>query len=317
MSEPFRFLQKRTRVSGRIPETTGLCHGELYLQLADNFVLFKNAQNQLTSIPTDRDVSGFNKLKWYGAEYGDFPLWNGQSFEPGSLGDLTDDFYTKPQADEKFVYVNTGSINEGDSICWRSGNWILHNPSQGTSGETLANQGFFSYSFGNCNQTNCQNSFAFGNSGSTLQDGEFTISNGSFGQAGDSQYSLIAARISTEDDQYKFLEINSSTALYPIEYNANIFFTAYVVGAGGSKYAGFEIKGIVKRSSQIEETLQYDSVLFPSNPTVNTFAKTDLAYTAVAIADTTDGSLKIKVKGDETESMRWFAKIDLVKIISS
>lgn len=317
MSEPFRFLQKRTRVSGRIPDTNSLCHGELYLQLADNFVLLKNAQNQLTTIPTDRDVSGFNRLKWYGASYGDFPLWNGESFEPGSLADLNDDFYTKPQADAKFIYVNTGLINEGDSICWRSGNWILHNPSQGTSGETLTNQGYFSYSFGECNQTNCQNSFAFGNSGSTLQDGEFTISNGSFGQAGDSQYSLIAARISTEDDQYTFLEINSSTALYPIDYNANIFFTAYVVGAGGSKFAGFEIKGIIKRSSQIEEALQFDSVMFPSNPTTNTFARTDLAYTAIAIADTTDGSLKIKVKGDETTSMRWFAKIDLVKIISS
>ena len=148
MSEPFRFLQKRTRVSGRIPDANSLCHGELYLQLADNFVLFKNAQGQLASIPTDRDVSGFNKLKWYGAQYGDFPLWNGESFEPGSLGDLNDDFYTKPEADAKFVYVNTGLINEGDSICWRSGNWILHNPLQGTSGETLTNQGYFSYSFG-------------------------------------------------------------------------------------------------------------------------------------------------------------------------
>ena len=317
MSEPFRFLQRRTRVSGRIPDTNSLCHGELYLQLADNFVLLKNAQNQLTTIPTDRDVSGFNRLKWYGASYGDFPLWNGESFEPGSLTDLNDDFYTKPQADAKFVYVNTGFINEGDSICWSSGSWILHNPSQGTSGETLTNQGYFSYSFGECNQTNCQNSFAFGSSGSTLQDGEFTISNGSFGQVGDSQYSLIAARTSTVDDQYTFLEINSSTALYPIDYNANIFFTAYVVGAGGSKFAGFEIKGIIKRSSQIEEVLQYDSVMFPSNPTTNTFARTDLTYTAIAIADTTDGSLKIKVKGDETTSMRWFAKIDLVKIISS
>jgi hypothetical protein len=47
MSISFRFLQRRTSITGRIPELTGLCSGELYLQLADKTIYYRNVDQQL------------------------------------------------------------------------------------------------------------------------------------------------------------------------------------------------------------------------------------------------------------------------------
>lgn len=84
----FRFLQRRTAISGRVPEVTGLCSGELYLQLADETIYYRNCNQELTTVLTDGYACGQNVIKFSGAESGDFPLWNGSNFIAYNTGDL-------------------------------------------------------------------------------------------------------------------------------------------------------------------------------------------------------------------------------------
>lgn len=77
----WRFLQRRTEITGKIPETSGLLYGELYLQIADGTIYFLNTNGSLTTVLTDASGFGFNKIKFSGANSGDTPIWNGMSFD--------------------------------------------------------------------------------------------------------------------------------------------------------------------------------------------------------------------------------------------
>ena len=56
---PFRFLQRRTSTSGRTPDVESLLNGELYVQLADETIYFKNDKCQLVSVVTSSSLNKF------------------------------------------------------------------------------------------------------------------------------------------------------------------------------------------------------------------------------------------------------------------
>jgi hypothetical protein len=56
---PFRFLQRRTSTSGRAPDVESLLNGELYVQLADETIYFKNDKCQLVSVVTSSSLNKF------------------------------------------------------------------------------------------------------------------------------------------------------------------------------------------------------------------------------------------------------------------
>ena len=85
---PFRFLQRRTSTSGRVPDVENLLSGELYIQLADETIYFRNDRNELVAVITDGDKFGLDKIKFTGASSGDFAVWNGSKFVPYSTGGL-------------------------------------------------------------------------------------------------------------------------------------------------------------------------------------------------------------------------------------
>lgn len=58
-STPFRFLQRRTSTSGRVPDVESLLNGELFVQLADETIYFKNDKCQLVSVVTDSSLNQF------------------------------------------------------------------------------------------------------------------------------------------------------------------------------------------------------------------------------------------------------------------
>jgi WD40 repeat protein len=77
-STPFRFVQRRTTVTGRIPQLSSLLSGEIYLQIADGTIYFKNASGDaLHTVITDASGFGLNKIKFSGATSGQIPLWDG------------------------------------------------------------------------------------------------------------------------------------------------------------------------------------------------------------------------------------------------
>ena len=80
-SIPFRVTHRRTSTSGRIPSLNTLLTGELYLQLADELIYFKNAdENRLVTVITDASGNGLEKIKFSGASNLDIPYWSGSRF---------------------------------------------------------------------------------------------------------------------------------------------------------------------------------------------------------------------------------------------
>ena len=295
-STPFRFVQRRTTVPGKVPVLTGLLTGEIYLQLADGTIYFKNASgNALHTVITDASGFGLNKIKFSGANSGDFPVWNGSQFTPYPISGLS----------------ISGSGITGSNGLITSG---IGSNSLQQSGSNNISSGSYSVTLGSGNLAEKDFSFALGKQAKTSQFGEFAFSNGSFSEEGDSQYSFVMARATTTSSTPTLLKINNSDKIVELELGSTVFFTANVVGAGGDKYISNEIRGVIKRSKA-----NGSQISFLNAPSKSLYAlyPNGSAFSVNVNISTSDNSLKIECVGDSTEKMIWFAKIDLIKIKES
>jgi len=73
-------------------------------------------------------------------------------------------------------------------------------------------------------------------------------------------------------------------------------------------HAGFEIKGVIYRG------VGASSVHMQGVTTTNVLGRSNAGWTATAIADTTFGSLKILVTGENSKVIRWLALVETVEI---
>lgn len=321
MSTYLRFLQRRTSITGRVPEVTGLCSGELYVQLADKTIYYRNCDQQLTTVLTDGYACGQNVIKFSGAESGDFPLWNGSNFVAYNTGDLASAIQTcsidltpyETTGYARTCYVTTGETGSfaTSSSIFETGNGINSYALKNANNQTI---GDYSLSIGSGNISSGNYSQAFGSNIITKQYGEVAFSNGKFSEDGDSQYSFVVGRVATTNSSATKILINGQDSIINLDLKNHILFTANVVGAGNGKYASFELKGMIKRSNI--ESVSFDSVDFTNSISKVIFARTNSSYDVNAIASKIDGSLKIEVIGDASSQMRWLAKIDLLKINS-
>jgi hypothetical protein len=349
MSIAFKFLQRRTSVTGRVPEITGLCSGELYLQLADKTIYYRNSDQQLTTVLTDGYACGQNVIKFSGAESGDFPLWNGNNFIAYNTGDLASAIQTssvdltpyETTGYARTCYVTTGETGSFASsvdltpyettgyarVCYittgqtglfatsssifETGNGINSYALKNANNQAIGN---YALSIGSGNIASGNYSQTFGSNIITKQYGEVAFSNGKFSEDGDSQYSFVVGRVTTTNSSPTKILINAQDSIINLDLKNHILFTANIVGAGNGKYASFELKGMIKRSNT--ESVSFDSVDFTNSVSKVIFARTNSSYDANAIASKVDGSLKIEVVGDASSEMRWLAKIDLLKINS-
>ena len=88
-SIPFRVTHRRTSTVGRVPEIGSLLTGEIYIQLADELIYFKNADDsRVVTVITDASGNGLNKLNFTGACAGQVPYWDGTKFLAASTGDF-------------------------------------------------------------------------------------------------------------------------------------------------------------------------------------------------------------------------------------
>jgi hypothetical protein len=322
-STPFRFVQRRTTVSGRVPVISSLLTGEIYLQVADGTIYFRDAhQNKLHTVITDASGFGLNKLKFSGAVSGDIPLWDGSKIIPYNTGNFvfnsdldTSSFVTTGQTGSFITTGQTG--NFGSTTVYQNGSGLnILNTGYGSNsiqqtGSSNYSSGDYSVTIGSGNSAEKDFSFALGQQAKTSQFGEFAFSNGSFYEKGDSQYSFVMARGTTANSSPTFLKINNSDKLTELELGATVFFTANIVGAGGDKYISNEIRGVIKRSIS-----SGSQISFLNSPTKSIYAlyPNGSNYSTNVTLSTSDNSLKIECVGDAVEKMIWFAKIDLIKI---
>jgi hypothetical protein len=317
-SAPFRFIQRRTTVSGRVPAITGLLTGEIYVQTADGTIYFRDAyQNKLHTVITDASGFGLNKLKFSGAVSGDIPLWDGNKIIPyntGSLGINSSSFVLTGQTGSFITTGQTGSFGatvyqNGSSPSILNTGYGLNSVQQ--TGSNNYSSGNYSVTIGSGNSASGDFSYAFGKEAKTSQFGEFAFSNGSFSEKGDSQYSFVMGRATTSDSTPTKILINNSDKIAQLDLGSTVFFTANVVGAGNNKYISNEIRGIIKRSEAAGSQIS-----FLNSPNKNIFAllPSNANFSVNVSVSTSDNSLKIECIGDSTEEMIWFAKVDLITI---
>jgi hypothetical protein len=313
---PFRFIQRRTLTSGKVPAISGLLTGELYVQTVDGTIYFRDGyEDKLYTVITDASGFGLNKIKFSGASSGQFPLWDGDKFTPYGTGSFvttgqTGSFINNTQTGVFITTGQTGSFgnqNANDSINYLNSGYGLNSLQQVDSNNISS--GIYSVSIGSGNLAEKDFSFAFGNQAKSTKYGEFTFSNGSFAEKGDSQYSILMARGTSEDSNPIKLKINNSDKIIEFDLGSTIFFTVNVVGAGENQFVSNLIRGIAKRS--ITEGSQ---VSFLNSPSKNIYASSNDNYSVNVVLSTSDNSLKIECIGDPSEEMNWFAKIDLINL---
>jgi hypothetical protein len=314
-STPFRFVQRRTTVSGRVPTTASLLTGEIYLQVADGTIYFKDAyQDKLHTVITDASGFGLNKLKFSGAVSGDIPLWDGTKIIPYNTGSLTGDFVTRSVTGDFITRFQTGQFGSGSgsAVGILGAGYGLNSVQQ--SGSNNYSSGNYSVTIGSGNSASGDFSFALGKDAKASQFGEFAFSNGSFSEKGDSQYSFVMGRATTTDSTPKKILINNSDKIIQLDLGSTVFFTANVVGAGNNKYISNEIRGVVKRSE-----LPGSQISFVNSPSKSIYALSpnNSNFSVNVSLSTSDNSLKIECVGDLVEEMIWFAKIDLITIKKS
>lgn len=318
-STPFRFIQRRTTISGRVPTTSSLLTGEIYLQLADGTIYFKDAyRDKLHTVITDASGFGLNKLKFSGAVSGDIPLWDGSKIIPYNTGSLTVNTSSFVLTGQTGSFITTGQTgNFGATTIYQNGSTpLILNTGYGLnsiqqSGSDNYSSGAYSLTVGSGNSASGDFSYAFGKEAKTSQFGEFAFSNGSFSEKGDSQYSFVMGRATTNNSTPTKILINNSDKITQLDLGSTVFFTANVVGAGNNKYISNEIRGIIKRSEAAGSQIS-----FLNSPSKSIFALSpgNAAYSINVSISTSDNSLKIECVGDSSEEMIWFAKVDLITI---
>jgi len=315
-STPFRFVQRRTTVSGKVPTTASLLTGEIYLQIADGTIYFRDAyRDKLHTVITDASGFGLNKLKFSGAVSGDIPLWDGSKIIPYNTGSLGSSFVLTGQTGSFITTGQTGSFG-GATINQNGSSGNILNTGYGLNsiqqtGSNNYSSGNYSVTIGSGNSASGDFSYAFGKEAKTSQFGEFAFSNGSFSEKGDSQYSFVMGRATTNNSTPTKILINNSDKIAQLDLGSTVFFTANVVGAGNDKYISNEIRGIIKRSETAGSQIS-----FLNSPSKSIFAllPSNAGFSVNVSISTSDDSLKIECVGDSTEEMIWFAKVDLITI---
>lgn len=294
---PFRFKQRRTSVSGRKPSLNGLYDGELYLNTADGKAFFKDKNSEkLFTFITDASGNGLESLKFSGALSGDIPIWDGYKIIPtgfngNNLIDTTSFVNTGDTG--KFITTGqTGSFANSSGVVLLTGNQLISGVKNFDQRLTVNGTG-------------------------VLLSGEssnLNVDNGLFQNKGDSEYLTYFARGLTSNNNWTKLSTNGSNSIYDLQYGDDVYFTVNITAAGNGKNAIFKIEGGAKRGLQIDEAIEYDSAVLLGSNIKNIIYRSANTYDVRVIVQS--GSIKIECLGDISNELRWYAKIEMLKLNS-
>jgi len=140
------------------------------------------------------------------------------------------------------------------------------------------------------------------------------IDNGSFDNIGDSQYLTYFARGLTSNNNWTKLSTNGSNSIYDLQYGDDVYFTVNITAAGNGKNAIFKIEGGAKRLLEVDEVIEYDSAALLGSNIKNIIYRSANTYDVRVIVQS--GSIKIECLGDVSNELRWYAKIEMLKLNS-
>lgn len=134
--------------------------------------------------------------------------------------------------------------------------------------------------------------------------GGLAVASGKFATAGDAQFGTYVLRNSTTNATITELFMDGSAQRIVLPNNSVFLFDIFVTGrrtdaTGGS--AGYRFVGVMKRDASAATTALVGSV----SKTV--VAETNTAWDATVTADTTNGSILVRVTGEAAKTIRWVA----------
>jgi len=140
------------------------------------------------------------------------------------------------------------------------------------------------------------------------------LDDGLFLDKGDSEYLTYFARGLTTNNNWTKLSSNGSNSLYDMQFGDDVYFIVNITAAGNGKNAIFKIEGGAKRGLEFDETIEYDTAVLLSSNIKNIIYRSVNTYDVRVIVQS--GSIKIECLGDSLNELRWYAKIEILKLNS-
>jgi len=143
--------------------------------------------------------------------------------------------------------------------------------------------------------------------GKASRYGQLAYGSGYFTSAGDAQASLYVLRKTTTTSSQAELFLDGSSQRMTIPSGSSWTFDILIVGRSSSNSGGYRIVGLIENNG--------GTTSFVGTPTVTTLGEDVGSWDAIAVADTTNDALTVKVTGDNT-SVRWVATVRTAEVIN-
>lgn len=151
-------------------------------------------------------------------------------------------------------------------------------------------------------------SFAEGNGASASIYGQKAYANGSFAAAGDAQHGVYVLRNTTTDNTLTELYLDGVAATERIVMPNNSVFVFDILVAGRRTDAvgggaGYRFVGVARKDTTA------GSITFVGTPSKTIVGETDTAWDAAVSVDTTNGSFRVRVTGQNSKTINWVATV--------
>ena len=150
-----------------------------------------------------------------------------------------------------------------------------------------------------------------GSDGNGNKQGQRVIANGRFAALGDAQGSELVVRRSTTNATQSELFLDGSSLRITIANDTTWAFECLIVGRrtdADNESAAYRITGCIDRNTNAASTA------LVGTPTVTVISEDTAAWDVDAVADTTNGSLNLRVTGEAAKTIRWVGWVRLVEV---
>lgn len=138
-----------------------------------------------------------------------------------------------------------------------------------------------------------------------------SFAGGRFATSGDAQTSELYARNITTNATQTELFLDGSTLRIVLPNDTTWMFEVFIVARrtdADNESAAYSIIGCIDRNTNAASTA------LVGTPTTTVIAEDNAAWNVEAVADTTNGSLSVRVTGEASKTIRWFSFIRLVEV---
>lgn len=156
-------------------------------------------------------------------------------------------------------------------------------------------------------------SLAVGNGTSTTLYGAKTFANGTHATAGDAQFMMLTSRGITTNATITEIFLDGATATQRMVLPNNSLWTFSVLVAGRRTDAtgggaGYRVDGVIRRDASAATTTLTGAV------SKSVLGETNNTWDVTVDADTTNGSLRVRVTGEAAKTIRWVATAQVVQV---